>query len=520
MNISENIPAVSTNQDTIIDSARSHVPQHSTTGSIESVTPIQGAHQGIYHEKIGTPGVTSDTSSILNHTIADASEVTKSSPVDLRPEVKITGKDVLEALEYVTGQLAPFFQKIDEDNASKIFVFGKDTQDKKSIELHDNTISSDAGDMVVEASHEEAKEFFVNHLTVLYGKVVIDCFYPQEQRKEPLTLGQAHLLRGQLNEFQKSMESSCQGDPSKYDACLQSHLETLHQLQKSVATTFGSDAALKLQVDSLTDYLSKQLGVSSETVQASFVAGMAISSVAAVAATGGLGLPAALHVASTSAIGALSHGVGAGGLAAGMMGSAHLAGTSAVAAHTTTAAGIGRAAAGVAAATVVGGGIGAVIAAPLYNLYSALGLLTEFSGDETRMNAVRRDMIIIGAGQGAIIAFVAALMSPAALGVGIVAHPATWGLYGAIGSALMGSAGYGYLASGENPQEADEIEDLHPRLHSFLPGSETLPPTVQIALIATMAGGFAGGVIGASAYAVGGLASLAGHIAAAAAAAV
>ena len=174
-------------------------------------------------------------------------------------------------------QPCSFFVELHDQNASQIFVL---SEKGNTIELHDNTTGTS---IPITASHEAAKELFVNQLTVLYGKAIIDCFYPEEAQKEPLTLGQAHTLRQQLNAFQQSLHASCKGNPSKYEPCLKAELEIFHQVEKTVNTAFQSNGALKLQVDSLTNDLSKQLGVSPETVQTCVVAGLAVAAVAGVA---------------------------------------------------------------------------------------------------------------------------------------------------------------------------------------------------------------------------------------------
>lgn len=191
--------------------------------------------------------------------------------------IQVTASDITKCITTIAKSLAPFF--VEPKNASQIFVLS-DKGD--SIELHENTIDSS---IAIEASHEEAKNFFIHQLTLLYGKAVIDALYPQETRKEPLTVAQANFLKKELNAFQNSVIAACQRDPSKYESSLQAHLKTLQELQKGVIRTFESNGKLEREATSFTNSISKQLGIS---VQTCVLAGLAVTSVAGVTSGGTL----------------------------------------------------------------------------------------------------------------------------------------------------------------------------------------------------------------------------------------
>jgi hypothetical protein len=255
--------------------------------AVTEADPSKTSLQQIDSNNIGYAG-TPENKPLSGHIVTDAAAAT--------PATELTREEVAHALNQVIGNLTPFFVPCDESNASHIFVLNEKGD---AIELEDNKLDPDFRD----THHEAAKAHFIANYEALYGKALLDTFYPEKLRKEPLTLGQAHLLREQLNEFQQSVEAACQGDPSKYDATLKAQLETVHQLEKAVNTTFESEGPLKTEVTSLGKYLSEQTGVSPETIHNCLLAGAAIAAVATTAS--GLGLPAALHATATAI---LSHG--------------------------------------------------------------------------------------------------------------------------------------------------------------------------------------------------------------------
>lgn len=509
-----------------IDTAVSSRPQSKVKSVPTSHHAPVGDSSNITFKKIED----SATPELTHVTVPDLQDVSSTSV----SESKITGKDLRDCIEAVTSQLTPFFIPCDEKNASQIPVLDKKGE---RIEFHENTISAETGDLALEASHEVAKERFVAHLMLLYGKPVIDCFYPEEKRKEPLTLLQIHLLREQLNKFQQDVEAACARDPSKYMACLKAQLESLQKLNSTVTTVLESDSTLKAQVDTITTSLSKQLGVTPETIQTGVVAGLAISAVAAAAATG-VGLPAALHVAATSAMAAFSHGAGVSTLP--MMGASlkGAAATSGLAAASVSHGSVAAAAnpylgLAIVTATLLGGtGLGALgglaVGSTIVGLDWSRGGNMEVTGPEMS------GCVIGGAGVGFWMAFGGSLFGPAGLNIG-VAHPATWGLYGAeiggaLGSTIVGGmfgidrlntmGAFENYPALQTAFSSNGEEGPHELLHRYLPWSADLSPGAQIALAAALGGIFGAAVMGAESYLAGGLAQWAAYYPAHLAAAV
>lgn len=477
---------------------------------IKSVTPSHGPL-----EKLPSNTVEG------NNKLASIAIVTPEISVPSDAEIKITGGDLRECIEGVTQQLAPYFVPCDEKNASKIFVLDKES---KGIELHDNTITAEVSDLAIEASHEMAKERFVSLLKLLYGSV-IDDFFPEEKMKEPLTVLEAQIARDQINQFHQRVEAACQGDPSKYEECLKSERAALQKEKAAAKAALEKDETLKPQFDALTTSLSKQLGVAPETIQAYLVTGVALSAVATAAATG-VGFVAAFHVIGPSLMSLLSHGAGIGvGLPLLKATSVATTATASVT-HSSTMVGTGfaRAADGVAAATLVGTGLGALFG--LATGSTIVGLDWSRGGQMSLTGLEMTGCVIGGAMTGFWMSFGGALLGPAALNVG-VAHPATWGLYGAAFGGTVGSAATGIVAGierwnaarGANPNDesimhADQEDSLHSTLHHMFPWSRELSPGAQIALAAA-AGGVAGAVItGAEGYLAGGLAQYSAYYAA------
>lgn len=326
-----------------------------------------GKNFPISHENLGSIGEQKSKSSI-----AIASSEIKSSLGS--PNIGTPGKDTSEALAPITSsvssnkalsraeisaiyhqieaEIAPFFPADEEGTvASSIFIF--DEKGEK-IELHENTLGAEVSDLVLESSHEKAKEHFVSCCNKLYGGAAVAAIYPQEEQGQPLTVARAKELKMALVALVEAARTECKGDLSKFDTCLAAQLKIVEEIKNAIAQPRPATS----EEASYVELFSKQTGIPPSIVYAGILAGGVL---AASALTAGVALPVAYHAAMATAyahtplLGVTLSGSGTSSLAA-TVGSAGTTNAAAIASINTlgTAALVGG---------VIGGGIGGVTGA-------------------------------------------------------------------------------------------------------------------------------------------------------------
>lgn len=196
---------------------------------------------------VGMPGVASEKPF---PPIADATNISSEAASGLSRE------EIKRRLEQISTNLKPFVEA--REDLTQIFVINDGV-----IQLEENTPSAIGGEQEaatlteLQPAHNEAKKYFVEQLTELYGASAVAILYPEEEREQTLTVGKAQDLIRTFAALQQAVVGFCQGDLSKYDDCLAAELGKVMELKKAIANPPSITPAQQ----SYFDFVSKQTGV-------------------------------------------------------------------------------------------------------------------------------------------------------------------------------------------------------------------------------------------------------------------